>query len=117
MSTATNVGGPGPSPSLRALAANLRWYLSRHPETSWEQFMADAVAREIGRRTSAPRRAAPRFQKDGRQMHLRLASITTTTIDDVQMVGWLDDRLDAYYASHRGFWTKTYDWLRTRLGW
>jgi hypothetical protein len=77
-----------PSPSR--LAERIRGYLARHPEVSPDEFLLDAVHREIDLLES-PRASA---------------SASRLTEEDIRLHVWLSERITALHRERHGLWSR-----------
>lgn len=80
------------------LAETVRVYLDRHPEVSPQEFLAQAIQREIG----------VREQQAGEGVRHVPAAVSPSrrTEEDVRIHNWLNERLAAVRPQREGMWAK-----------
>jgi hypothetical protein len=78
---------------VNRLAARVGRYFDRHPEVNREQFLVDAVRKEIDRRE----------QREG-GTGLAHPDRSELSAEDIRIHTWLTERLEAVSRERRGFW-------------
>ncbi len=79
----------GPNP----MAERVRRYFVRHPDVAPEEFLRDAVGRELARREGSG--ASP-----------RPAHRPTLTEEDIRIHTWLNERLAVLHRERHGLWPR-----------
>ena len=84
---------PNPLPPVKQLAERVRHYLARHPDVSPEEFLLDALGREVTLR-------------EGPDTSPGAASRPPLTEEDIRLHVWLNERLAALHRERHGLWQK-----------
>src|SRR5262245_12696079 len=82
-----------PLPPVRRLAERVRHYLVRHPKVSPEEFLLDAMGREL----------TPR---EGPGTSPRPTGRPPLTEEDIHIHVWLNERLAALHHERHGLWPR-----------
>jgi hypothetical protein len=85
--------GSNPTPPVNRLAQRLLRYLDQHPEVSREEFLHEAVRREIDRR-------------EGQGATRRPTTRTPLTAEDIRIHAWLSDRLEMLHYERYSLWPR-----------
>ena len=102
------------SPAARSSFAPANWvmervhhYFARHPEVSREDFLLDAVGREIDF-LERPDAASGPWQPgaEGQRIKLSPASRQPLTGEDIRLHVWLNERLAILHQQRNGIWVK-----------
>jgi hypothetical protein len=93
-------------PPVSRLAERVRHYFAQHPEVSREEFLRDAIAREIVVREreddgNGPLPARPEGQRTGPRSGYR-----PPLIEKDRIHRWLNERLAAVHRERHGLWSK-----------
>jgi hypothetical protein len=99
--------GSGLVPPVNRLAERVRHYFDRHPEASQEEFLLDAVGREIVVREreddgNGHLHTRPEGQRTGPRSGYR----PPLTEEDIRIHAWLNERLAALHRERNGLWSK-----------
>jgi hypothetical protein len=100
-------GGSELVPPVNRLVERVRRYFAQHPEVSREEFLRDAVEREIVVREreddgNGPLRARP----EGPRTDPRSGYRPPLTEEDIRIHRWLNERLAAVHRERNGLWSK-----------
>jgi hypothetical protein len=82
-----------PVPPVKQLAERVRQYFVRHPEVSREEFLVEAVRREIAFR-------------EQREIENAAGPAPTLTAEDIRIHACLVERLAVVYYEQHGLWPK-----------
>jgi hypothetical protein len=102
LSARTSLRPPG-----SRLAERVRHYFDRHPEVSREEFLREAVQREIYLREQTDTEAGtgPRGRTDGEAAH-RFRARPALTAEDIRIHAWLTERLAMLHYERHGLWPR-----------
>jgi hypothetical protein len=96
-----------PVPPVHWLAVRVRHYFKRHPEVSWDEFLLDAVRREITFREQEDGENGPwHARPEGQGTGLWSAGRPPRTEADIRIHAWLHERLAALHRERHGLWPK-----------
>jgi hypothetical protein len=100
---AANVYDSRPSDGL---ADRIRQYFDRHPEVSREEFLLDALDREIDQREQGEADGAGRPSTDGLSADRGEALWPRWSEADVRGHAWLNQRMAVLRRERRGWWQR-----------
>jgi hypothetical protein len=93
-------------PPSNRLAQRVQSYFARHPEASQEDFLQDAVGKEIDFRDQLDQRVGPWF---GHRQALGTNdwfAPPAPTAEDIRMHAWIDERLAQLHRERYGVWSR-----------
>lgn len=93
------------------LARRLQNYFARHPEASREEFLEDAVGKEIDLRDQLDQRIDPWFARQQPRLWEVQGGPWFTdrpalTEEDVRLHAWIDERLVELHRERNGLWSR-----------
>ena len=92
--------------SVNRLAGRVRHYFDQHPEVARDEFLLDAVRRELNlREQSETRNVVGAVRRDGEGIS-RQFTVRPTSDDDLRMCALLAERLAAIQYERHGLWPK-----------
>jgi hypothetical protein len=100
-----------PVPPLNWLAERVRYYFDRHPEASREEFLLEAIRREIHFREQREKRNRGENQEAGRFSIARPAGgarlkRASTSAEAIRLHAWLNERLAVLHYERHGLWPR-----------
>ncbi len=92
--------------SVNRLAGRVRHYFDEHPEVSREEFLLDAIRREINlREQDETSDVVGTLRRDGKGI-TRQFTVRPPSDDDIRFGALLAERLAAIHYERRGLWPK-----------
>ena len=94
-----------PMPPINRLAERVRQYFDQHPEVSREEFLLDAVRKEIRTREQRETGNGASPARRERQRTNRWSTARPSlTAEDIRIHAWLTERLAALHHERHGLW-------------
>jgi hypothetical protein len=99
--------GSNPMPPVDRLAERVRHYLDQHPEVSREEFLLEAVQREIHFREQKETRHRPEPERQERRgTGLGSSARPRLSAEDIRIHAWLIERLAVLHHERHGLWPR-----------
>jgi len=94
-------------PPSNRLAERVRHYFDQHPEVSREEFLLDAVRREIhAREPRETGNGARPARREGQGTNRWSTARPPLSAEDIRIHAWLNERLAMLHHERHGLWPK-----------
>jgi hypothetical protein len=100
-------GGPKAASQDNRLTERVRRYFDRHPEVSRDEFLLEALSREIDSREQSETSKGSSFaRREGRLAARWSTRRSRPSPEEIRMHLWLSERLATLHRKRHGLWPK-----------